>query len=432
MAWAAGGIEADLSILVDVPVDVARRRLAAASADRLERLDPDFHERVRHGFVALARADPDHWAVVDGTAGIDEVGGRRRRRRGRAAGAGARRGAVTLAARPEHPVAALFAEVVGQPRGRGQALRAAARDPVHAYLFCGADGLRAPGPPPGPSPPRCCAPRGAAGTAPTCHRALAGTHPDLVTVERTGASLGVDEARRLVGLAQRRPFEASRQVLVVTDLHLAVRSAPALLKTIEEPPASTVFVLLADAIPPELVTVASRCVEVEFPPVPTGTIARLARGPRGPRPPGGPGGRGGGGGPGPGPPWWPRTPTSPSAWRSGDRCRRVLDGHGATAGRLARQLLGAADAALEPLKAHHAAELEAMAEEAKELGERGVPGRKEVVDRQHREERRWRTDELRIGLGVLARAYRDRLAEALSAPAPAPDGPDGASRRPST
>ena len=74
MAWAAGGTEADLSVLVDVPVDVARRRLAAASADRLERLDPDFHERVRHGFVALARADPDHWAVVDGTAGIDEVG----------------------------------------------------------------------------------------------------------------------------------------------------------------------------------------------------------------------------------------------------------------------------------------------------------------------------------------------------------------------
>lgn len=74
VAWAAGGTEADLSVLVDVPVEVARRRLAAASADRLERLDPDFHERVRHGFVALARADPDHWAVVDGTAGIDEVG----------------------------------------------------------------------------------------------------------------------------------------------------------------------------------------------------------------------------------------------------------------------------------------------------------------------------------------------------------------------
>lgn len=73
VGWAAGGIEADLSVLVDVPVEVARQRIGTSSPDRLERLDPDFHERVRHGFVALARADPDHWAVVDGTAPPDEV-----------------------------------------------------------------------------------------------------------------------------------------------------------------------------------------------------------------------------------------------------------------------------------------------------------------------------------------------------------------------
>lgn len=73
VGWAAGGIEADLSVLVDVPLEVARQRIVAVSPDRLERLDPDFHERVRHGFVALARADPAHWAVVDGTGGEDEV-----------------------------------------------------------------------------------------------------------------------------------------------------------------------------------------------------------------------------------------------------------------------------------------------------------------------------------------------------------------------
>ena len=67
VAWAAGGVEPDLSILVDVPLDVARHRLASGSPDRLERLGTDFHERVRHGFVALARSDPEEWAVVDGT-----------------------------------------------------------------------------------------------------------------------------------------------------------------------------------------------------------------------------------------------------------------------------------------------------------------------------------------------------------------------------
>lgn len=307
----------------------------------------------------------------------------------------------------DRPAAGLFSEVVGQPRAV-QALQAAARDPVHAYLFCGSEGSGTRAAARAFAAALLC-PDGGCGECPTCQRALDGTHPDLVTVERTGAALGVDEARRLVGLAQRRPFEASRQVLVVTDVHLALRSAPALLKTIEEPPVSTVFVLLADTVPPELVTVASRCVTVDFPPVPTRLVADwLERR-------GLPGAR--------------AALVAEGAAGDLDRARllaedpgfadrldlwrsvpAVLDGQGATAGRLARQLLGAADTALQPLKAHHAAELDAMAAEAKEFGERGVPGRKDVAERQHREERRWRTDELRIGFGILARAYRDRLA----------------------
>jgi len=71
--WAAAGVEPDLSVLVDVPVHVARQRVGASNPDRLERLDADFHERVRHGFVAMARADPEHWASVDGTASPEEV-----------------------------------------------------------------------------------------------------------------------------------------------------------------------------------------------------------------------------------------------------------------------------------------------------------------------------------------------------------------------
>jgi dTMP kinase len=66
--WAAGGVAADLSILVDVPVAVAQARLARSAPDRLERLGPAFAQRVRDGFLAQAEGDPDHWAVVDGTA----------------------------------------------------------------------------------------------------------------------------------------------------------------------------------------------------------------------------------------------------------------------------------------------------------------------------------------------------------------------------
>ncbi len=68
VAFAAGGLVADLSILVDVEVEVASARLSAAGeADRLERLGSDFASRVREGFLTQAVADPEHWVVVDGT-----------------------------------------------------------------------------------------------------------------------------------------------------------------------------------------------------------------------------------------------------------------------------------------------------------------------------------------------------------------------------
>ena len=71
--WAAGGIEADLTVVIDVPVPEARARRDADTDDRLERLDTDFHERVRAGYLALAAAGGDAWAVVDGTGTVDDV-----------------------------------------------------------------------------------------------------------------------------------------------------------------------------------------------------------------------------------------------------------------------------------------------------------------------------------------------------------------------
>jgi dTMP kinase len=74
--WATGGLAADLSILVDVSVDVAADRLAAQGrlgADRMERLGADFAARVRKGFLAQAASDPDRWLVVDGTLEVSAL-----------------------------------------------------------------------------------------------------------------------------------------------------------------------------------------------------------------------------------------------------------------------------------------------------------------------------------------------------------------------
>jgi dTMP kinase len=74
-AWATGGVVADLSFLIDVPVEVARERLAG-TPDRLEGLGVGFAQRVRDGFRSLAEADPAHWVVMDGTLPVADLAAR--------------------------------------------------------------------------------------------------------------------------------------------------------------------------------------------------------------------------------------------------------------------------------------------------------------------------------------------------------------------
>jgi DNA polymerase-3 subunit delta' len=104
-----------------------------------------------------------------------------------------------------------------------------------------------------------------------------------------------------------------------------------------------------------------------------------------------------------------------SRWRTlPDR----LDGSGATVAVEVAELLGTIDASLGPLRARHAAEIEQLTTRASSLGQRGTPGRKEAEERHKREERRWRTDEIRSGLAALAAAERDRLLAATAGSVP--------------
>ncbi len=299
----------------------------------------------------------------------------------------------------------LFAAVIGQDASVA-ALRAAAAHPVHAYLFVGPEGngglLAAHG-----FAAALLCPRGGCGTCSTCLAALAGRDPDLHVIRRSGAQLSVEDARRVVSVAQRRPLQAARQVVIVVDAHLAERAAPALLKTLEEPPGQTVFVVLADQLVPDLTTVASRCVQIPFPPVERAVIEQWLIG------------RdvspdvaaviadSCGGSPGRAKVMVddPEVSARAALWAS---VPEQLNGNGAVASELVRRLVESADLATEPLRMQHARELEHLTAEAKEMGERALPGRKEWVDQHQREERRWRTDALRAGLGALARVYRGR------------------------
>jgi dTMP kinase len=73
-SFATAGVQPDLTILLDIPVEDGLARKAEADRNRFEAgFDRAFHERVRAGYLALAADEPDRFAVIDATADPDVV-----------------------------------------------------------------------------------------------------------------------------------------------------------------------------------------------------------------------------------------------------------------------------------------------------------------------------------------------------------------------
>ena len=181
-------------------------------------------------------------------------------------------------------------------------------------------------------------------------------------------------------------------------------TAGRLLKSIEEPPGGTIFVVLADDLPDELVTIASRCVQVEFPALSTAAVAEVleAEGLD-------PGAAG---------------QVAEAAHGDLDRARLLasdervalrlaawaaiparLDGTGATVAEIVAERRTDIDDAAGPLHAQQAQEVDALNERIERYGQRGSGAR--VLDERHKRQlRRLRTDELRMELAELAHTYR--------------------------
>lgn len=320
-----------------------------------------------------------------------------------------------------------FAAVAGQDQAIA-ALNAAVARPVHAYLFVGPPGSGKAAAARGFAAALLCQTRPPDGTCDVCRRALGAVHPDVIEVEREGAAISIDAARRVSRLAATSPVEGDRKVIILHDFHLVEDAGPALLKTIEEPPATTVFIILAEYVPPALVTIASRCVRIDFQALSAEAVAQVLE----------------------------EEGTEPAralmlAEAAGGRLDRArllatdpdfelrrrawlevparLDGTGATAATVADELVALLEASVQPLRARHNTERAALEERnARAAGAAGAgrsgqagaraakamltAGMTEMETRHRREVRRQRTDELRAGLAALAGAYRDRLGRA--------------------
>jgi DNA polymerase III subunit delta' len=142
------------------------------------------------------------------------------------------------------------------PPGSGRSIAALC---FAAALQCSSDGV-----------PGC-------GQCRSCTTAMAGTHADVRRIIPEGLSIGVSEMRAIVQIASRRPSTGRWQIVVVEDAdRLTEGAANALLKVVEEPPPSTVFLLCAPSVDPEdiSITLRSRCRHVALA---TPTVAAIAQ-----------------------------------------------------------------------------------------------------------------------------------------------------------
>ncbi len=288
-----------------------------------------------------------------------------------------------------------------------RALRGSLAAPLHAYLFIGPPGTGRRDAALAFAAALVC-PNGGCGECPVCEEALALRHPDVSLVERVGPFITVAQAHEVGRQALLTPRLAPYQVMVLVDFDIIGSAAPALLKTIEEPPDTTVIVIIAETVPPAFVTIASRCVHVPFKLLETGSIVEVLSA-EGAEP----------------------SAAGAAAEAAGGRLDRArllvrdpgfaarlhrwrtipgqLDGTGARIAALADELVASANEPLEVLRARQGEEIVRLQEEAERRGEKVIPARKALDDRHRRELRRARTDELRAGLDVLLSVYRERL-----------------------
>ena len=127
----------------------------------------------------------------------------------------------------------------------------------------------------------------ACGECPACRQMMASTHPDHLTIELPAGKKelpielfrGPPEKKGREGLCHDlslKPMAGARRVAVIDDAdRMNAASANALLKTLEEPPPSSLLILIASNVDSLLPTIRSRCQQIRFSPLADGDVSQL-------------------------------------------------------------------------------------------------------------------------------------------------------------
>ncbi len=162
-----------------------------------------------------------------------------------------------------------FAQLQGQKRAKMLLGRSLASGRIaHAYLFKGPAGVgkklfaaamaRA-------INCRVAGPATSCGTCSSCKKIISGNHPDYFVESPDKGAIKIDRVRELCKSLYYPPYESSKRVVVMEDIHaMRAEAGNCLLKTLEEPPEDNVLILTAETSKSILPTISSRCQTVPF------------------------------------------------------------------------------------------------------------------------------------------------------------------------
>lgn len=182
-----------------------------------------------------------------------------------------------------------FDEIIGHEQPK-RILRAMLRNNrlAHALLFHGEDRIgkslmarvlaqavncEAPAPPDSSD-----SPTDACGNCRSCRQIQSGSHPDVTILTATGEKGETDQTREIESRFIYRPLIGRRKIVVLNDADLLRQEAAnALLKTIEEPPADSLIILVTGRPESLLPTIRSRCQSIRFSPLAIDTVEATVR-----------------------------------------------------------------------------------------------------------------------------------------------------------
>jgi len=162
-----------------------------------------------------------------------------------------------------------FTQLLGQERAKRMLKRSLAAERIpHAYIFKGPEGVGRRLFGQGLAAAINCRNRmggTACGSCSSCKKISSGNHPDFSVITSEKGGIRIDQVRKLCRNLTYPPYESKMRVVILENVHMMRREAAnCLLKTLEEPPADNLLILIAESSHELLATLTSRCQVIPF------------------------------------------------------------------------------------------------------------------------------------------------------------------------